>query len=176
AVKKALRDEPELAVLRSLTPDEAEGVLERGEADAITLGRALIADPAWAAKARAGVDETIRRCTGCNQGCYGNLIQSLPITCVTNPAVGREAELGTGTLRPAARAKRVVVVGGGPAGLEAAWVAGARGRDVTVLERGNELGGKIRLAQQLPGRGELADFADWRGGGGGGGRGARGPR
>jgi 2,4-dienoyl-CoA reductase-like NADH-dependent reductase (Old Yellow Enzyme family) len=163
-VKKALRDTPVFAVHRILTPDEAEGILERGEADAVTLVRALIADPGWGVKARAGADDTIRRCTGCNQGCYGNLIQSLPINCVTNPAVGREAELGAGTLRPAARAKRVVVVGGGPAGLEAAWVAAARGHDVTLLERGEELGGKIRLAQRLPGREELADFADWRAG------------
>jgi 2,4-dienoyl-CoA reductase-like NADH-dependent reductase (Old Yellow Enzyme family) len=161
-VKKALRDTPVFAVHRVLTPDEAEGILERGEADAVTLVRALIADPEWGVKARAGADDTIRRCTGCNQGCYGNLIQSLPVTCVTNPAVGREAELGGGTLRPAARPKQVVVVGGGPAGLETAWVAAARGHDVTLLERGEALGGKIRLAQGLPGRGELADFADWR--------------
>jgi 2,4-dienoyl-CoA reductase-like NADH-dependent reductase (Old Yellow Enzyme family) len=161
-VKKALRDTPVFAVHRILTPDEAEGILERGEADAVTLVRALIADPEWGTKARAGADDTIRRCTGCNQGCYGNLIQSIPITCVTNPAVGREAELGAGTLRPAARAKRVVVVGGGPAGLETAWVAAARGHEVTLLDRGDDLGGKIRLAQRLPGRGELADFADWR--------------
>jgi 2,4-dienoyl-CoA reductase-like NADH-dependent reductase (Old Yellow Enzyme family) len=161
-VKKALRETPVFAVHRILTPDEAEGILERGEADAVTVVRALIADPDWGAKARDGADHTIRRCTGCNQGCYGNLIQSIPITCVTNPAVGREAELGAGRLQPAARAKRIVVVGGGPAGLEAAWVAAARGHDVTLLERGNELGGKIRLAQRLPGRAELADFADWR--------------
>jgi pyruvate/2-oxoglutarate dehydrogenase complex dihydrolipoamide dehydrogenase (E3) component len=83
---------------------------------------------------------------------------------VTNPAVGRESELGTGTLAPAARPKRVVVVGGGPGGLEAAWVAAARGHEVVLLERTDELGGKIRLAQQLPGRAELADFADWRAG------------
>jgi len=163
-VKKALRDTPVFAVHRILTPDEAEGILERGEADAITLVRALIADPDWGVKARTGADDTIRWCTGCNQGCYGNLIQSLPINCVTNPAVGRESELGRGTLQPAARTKRVVVVGGGPAGLEAAWVAAARGHDVTLLEHGHELGGKIRLAQQLPGREELADFADWRAG------------
>jgi 2,4-dienoyl-CoA reductase-like NADH-dependent reductase (Old Yellow Enzyme family) len=161
-VKKALRATPVFAVHRILTPEEAEGILERGEADAVTLVRALIADPDWGVKARSGSDETIRRCTGCNQGCYGNLLQSLPITCVTNPAVGREDELGAGTLQRAAPTKRVVVVGGGPAGLEAAWVAAARGHDVTLLERGSELGGKIRLAQQLPGREELADFADWR--------------
>ena len=83
---------------------------------------------------------------------------------MTNPAVGRERELGAGTLTAAATPKRVVVVGGGPAGLEAAWVASARGHDVVLLERAEELGGKIRLAQLLPGRAEIADFADWRAG------------
>ena len=160
-VKKAMRNTPVFAVHRILTPEEAEGILQRDEADAVTLVRALIADPDWPAKARAGEDATIRACTGCNQGCYGNLTQGLPITCVTNPGVGREMELGP-TLGTAPRAKRVVVIGGGPAGLEAAWVAAARGHDVTLLERDEELGGKIRLAQRLPGRGELADFADWR--------------
>jgi 2,4-dienoyl-CoA reductase-like NADH-dependent reductase (Old Yellow Enzyme family) len=161
-VKKALRATPVFAVHRILTPDEAEGILQRDEADAITLVRALIADPDWPAKARAGLDATIRLCTGCNQGCYGNLTAGLPITCVTNPTVGREHELPSAERGPATRTKRVVVVGGGPAGLEAAWVAAARGHDVVLLERGAELGGKIRLAQRLPGRGELADFADWR--------------
>ena len=161
-VKKAVPDLPVFAVHRILTPAEAEGILKRGEADAITLVRALIADPEWAEKARTGRADEIRRCTGCNQGCYGNLTQGYPITCVTNPAVGRERELGAGTLAPAATPKRVVVVGGGPAGLEAAWVAAARGHAVTLLERAHELGGKIRLAQLLPGRAEMADFADWR--------------
>lgn len=162
AVKKAMRAAPVFAVHRILTPDEAEGVLERGEADAITVVRALIADPQWASKAAAGATTTIRHCTGCNQSCYGNLLQGLPITCVTNPAVGREATLGLGTLAPAPRTKRVLVVGGGPAGLEAAWVAAARGHDVTLLERAATVGGKIPLAASLPGRGEMIDLARWR--------------
>jgi 2,4-dienoyl-CoA reductase-like NADH-dependent reductase (Old Yellow Enzyme family) len=164
AVKDAVVRVPVFAVQRILTPEEAEDILARSDADAITVVRALIADPEWPAKAARGATDTIRRCTGCNQSCYGNLTQGLPITCVTNPAVGRDSELGLGTLQPATRAKRVVVVGGGPAGLEAAWVAAARGHGVTLLERAKELGGKIRLAQRLPGREELADFADWRAG------------
>jgi 2,4-dienoyl-CoA reductase-like NADH-dependent reductase (Old Yellow Enzyme family)/thioredoxin reductase len=161
-VKHAVPDVPVFAVHRILTPAEAEGILERGDADAVTIVRALIADPEWANKARAEREAEIRACTGCNQGCYGNLTQGYPITCVTNPSVGREAELGSGTMTPAARRKRVVVVGGGPGGLEAAWVAAARGHDVTMLERASDLGGKIRLAAMLPGRAELAAFADWR--------------
>ncbi|HEX5616575.1 MAG TPA: NAD(P)-binding protein, partial [Acidimicrobiia bacterium] len=153
---------PVLAVHRILTPDEAEGILANGDADGVTLARALIADPEWAAKARDDRADEIRRCTGCNQGCYGNLTQGYPITCVTNPGVGRESALGRGTLTRAPAPRRVVVVGGGPAGLEAAWVAAARGHSVVLLERSHELGGRIRLAQRLPGRAELTDFADWR--------------
>jgi 2,4-dienoyl-CoA reductase-like NADH-dependent reductase (Old Yellow Enzyme family)/thioredoxin reductase len=162
AVKKAVRDTPVFTVHRILTPEEAEGILDRHEADGVTLVRALIADPEWVNKARDGRDAEIRRCTGINQSCYGNLLQSMPINCVQNPAVGREDELGAGTLRPAARARRVVVVGGGPAGLEAAWVAAARGHTVTLLERAPQLGGAIRWAERLPGRAEIADLADWR--------------
>src|SRR5262249_13999955 len=112
------------------------------------------------AKARDRSASTIRRCTGCNQGCYGHLLQSLPITCVTNPVVGRERELAT--MPRADRRRRVVVVGGGPGGLEAAWVAAARGHEVILLEREHELGGKIRRAAELPGRAEIRDFAAWR--------------
>jgi hypothetical protein len=162
AIKKAVRDTPVFTVHRILTPDEADGILERHEADAITLVRALIADPEWVAKARDGRDSEIRRCTGINQSCYGNLLQSMPINCVQNPAVGREDDLGLGTLTPASTTKRVVVVGGGPGGMEAAWVAAARGHNVTLLEQGDALGGAIRLAQRLPGREEIGDIADWR--------------
>ncbi len=160
-IRAALHGTPVFAVHRVLTPDEAEGILADGAADGVTLVRALIADPEWPEKARTARAGEIRHCTGCNQGCYGNLTAGLPITCVTNPVTGRESTLG-GPLPPATRRKRVVVIGGGPGGLEAAWVASARGHDVTLLEQASELGGKIRLAAALPGRGELSDFADWR--------------
>ncbi len=161
-VKAAVSYTPIFAVHRIVTPDEAEEIVAGGDADAVTLVRALIADPEWPSKAQAMRAEEIRLCTGCNQGCYGNLTQNMPITCVTNPAVGRDDELGLGTLAAAATKKTVVVVGGGPGGLEAAWVAAARGHRVILLERAAQLGGKIRLAQRLPGRAEIADFADWR--------------
>ena len=162
AVKKAVRDTPVFTVHRILTPDEAEQIIEQHEADGITLVRALIADPEWVVKAREGRDDEIRHCTGINQSCYGNLLQSMPINCVQNPAVGREDDLGLGTLEPAARAKRVVVVGGGPGGMEAAATAAARGHDVTLLERESELGGALRWARELPGRGEIWEIARWR--------------
>jgi 2,4-dienoyl-CoA reductase-like NADH-dependent reductase (Old Yellow Enzyme family) len=161
-VKQAVRAVPVIAVHRILTPEEAEGLLARGDADGVAVVRAMIADPEWARKAASGRAAEIRACVGCNQGCYGNLTRSLPVTCVTNPAVGREELLGLGTLVPAAVQRRVVVVGGGPAGLEAAWVAAARGHDVVLLERAGELGGKIRLAAALPGRAELGALAAWR--------------
>jgi len=161
-VREMVSDTPVFTVHRILTPDEAEGIIERDEADGITLVRALIADPEWVNKARDGRADEIRRCTGINQSCYGNLLQSMPINCVQNPAVGREDELGFGTLEPAARAKNVVVVGGGPGGLEAAWVAAARGHHVTLLERATELGGALRWAARLPGREEIGEIARWR--------------
>lgn len=162
AVRKAVSRTPVFAVQRIITPDEAEGVLQRGEADVITLVRALIADPEWVRKAEQGHSGHIRLCTGSNQSCLGNLMQGAPINCVQNPAVGREDFLGLDTFEPAATTKRVVVIGGGPGGLEAAWVAAARGHAVTLLERAEVLGGMIRLAERLPGRGELSNFADWR--------------
>ena len=163
-VRAAVSATPVLAAHRILDPDQAEAVLADGGADGICLVRALIADPDWVEKAATGRADEIRRCTGSNQSCYGNLINGMPVSCVQNPAVGREAELGSGTLGIAAVAKKVVVVGGGPAGLEAAWVAAARGHEVVLLEQADVLGGRIRLAAQLPGRAEMAAVADWRAG------------
>src|SRR5437763_115276 len=161
-VKKGLKSTPVLVAHRITTPAEAEAVLERDQADAVVVVRALISDPEWPKKARTGLADTIRLCTGCNQGCVGQTAAARPMSCVHNPVVGRETELGHGTLTPAAETKRVVVVGGGPGGLEAAWVAAARGHQVILLEKDDQLGGKMRLAERLPGRAEIGGFATWR--------------
>ena len=118
------------------------------------MTRALIADPELPRKAREGTLDDIRRCVGANEGCIDRIYQGKAVTCVQNPATGREGELGD--LRRAATAKRVVVVGGGVAGLEAARVAALRGCRVVLMEKATELGGQILLAARAPARAEYA--------------------
>src|SRR5262249_2449504 len=110
-VKRALTGTPVFAVHRILTPAEAEHVLASGAARPVTVVRAQIADPDWGRKAEEGKAHEIRPCTGCNQGCIGSLNNRWPMTCDTNPEVGRETEPKP---RPPARVRRVVVVGAGP--------------------------------------------------------------
>ena len=124
-------------------PRFAEGVLAQGKADFIALARPLLADPDWPAKALAGRGDEIRHCISCDH-CRLALLHTRPIRCLVNPEVGREREFAG--IAPAARAKRVVVIGGGPAGLEAARAAAARGHHVRLFERTAELGGQLRLA------------------------------
>lgn len=104
----------------------------------------------------------IRPCIGCNQGCYGNLVLVRPISCTVNPAVGREDELGVGTETPVTVPRRIVVVGGGPAGMEAALVAARRGHAVVLLEASDRLGGQVRLGAAVDARRELADIVDFQ--------------
>lgn len=138
-------------------PEHAEQVLAEGKADVVAMARALIADPDYVSKV-ADDPSRIRPCVGANDGCYGRLIRVRPISCVVNPEVGLERELSAATRRPAAQARNVVVVGGGPAGLEAARIAADRGHHVRVLEADGEVGGQLRLASGLPARRELWDF------------------
>ena len=134
----------------------AERVLASGAADMVGMCRALIADPHLPRKAREGLRAT--PCVGCQQACFGRLHRGKPISCVGTPRSGREAEWPG--LAPARTPRRVLVVGAGPAGLEAAGVAAARGHHVTVLERAGQPGGRLRLAAQVPGRETWQELID----------------
>ncbi|MEP7200200.1 MAG: FAD-dependent oxidoreductase, partial [Chloroflexota bacterium] len=142
-----------------MTPAQAEEVLRRGAADMVGMTRALIADPDMPRKAREGRDADIRICMGTSEGCIDRLYMGLPIGCVQNPVTGREREWGV--LQKAETARRVVVVGGGPAGMEAARVAAERGHAVTLFERSDQLGGAIRIASRAPGWEAYAQSVDW---------------
>jgi len=149
---------PVLCVGRIVDPRDAEAILESGDADLVGMTRALIADRDLPEKARRGDFDGIRYCVGINEGCLGRLYRGAHITCVQDPSTGRESELDT--LPRAPEPRRIVVVGGGVAGLEAARVAGLRGHRVTVIERQSEVGGQLRLARRAPGRAEVGGIAD----------------
>ncbi|MBI4506432.1 MAG: FAD-dependent oxidoreductase [Chloroflexi bacterium] len=148
---------PVITAMRIRSPRLAEDILAAGRADLVGLARALIADPEWPNKARAGRADEIRYCTGALQECRRAHPKVGRIACAVNAAVSEEETLGIGTFTPAAQPKRVVVVGGGPAGLEAARVAALRGHQVTLLERADELGGQLRVMTRIP---ALAEFGE----------------
>ncbi len=160
AIKKAVTV-PVIAVGRIKHAELAERILTEGSADAVAVARAQIADPQWVHKSLTA-PETVRPCIGCNQGCFGNLYTNRALTCTVNPAVGREAELGEGTEQPAAEPRRVAVVGGGPAGMEAALTAARRGHDVVLFEAADRLGGQVLLAAGVEARRELAELVDFQ--------------
>lgn len=131
---------PVIGVGRINTPQLAEQFLREGKADLIALGRPLLADPYWPAKAKRGKAEDIRPCTGCHDGCRYRTGQGKPLSCAVNPRVGRERLY---ELRPADAPKVALVVGGGVAGMEAARIASARGHKVILYERSKDLGGHL---------------------------------
>jgi 2,4-dienoyl-CoA reductase-like NADH-dependent reductase (Old Yellow Enzyme family) len=135
---------------------QADQIIRDGDADLVGMVRALIADPELVSKSARGEESRVRPCIGCNQGCVGRYGGHLG--CTVNALVGREAEV---VIRPAAERRRVVVVGGGPAGMESARVASLRGHDVTLFEATASLGGQLRLARLSPLRGEMGEIADW---------------
>ncbi|MEO5839105.1 MAG: FAD-dependent oxidoreductase [Acidimicrobiales bacterium] len=145
AIKRALPSIPVFGAGRVVRPEHAQAIIERGDVDMVAMTRASIADPELPEKARAGLAGHVRVCVGAGQGCLMRNRDRRPITCQQNPTVGREVEWGIATRTKATQPRRVVVVGGGPAGLEAAVVAATRGHDVTLFERDSDLGGQVQL-------------------------------
>jgi 2,4-dienoyl-CoA reductase-like NADH-dependent reductase (Old Yellow Enzyme family) len=143
------------------TPEAAEEVLAAGHADMVSIVRGQIADPHLVRKARDGHAHRVRPCISCNQLCWGRRSRDYWISCLINPSVGRESEWGDDRLRPAEHPRRVLVVGGGPAGLEAARVAAERGHIVTLAEAQEQLGGQWRLAGRQPTRSQVLDHLAW---------------
>ncbi len=152
-LKQAVRI-PVVASNRINAPEVAEEILARGDADMVSLARALLADPHFAAKARRGDRPGINICIACNQACLDHYFIGEPVSCVVNPRAGRETSL---VIRPAARAKKIAVVGGGPAGLICAATAAERGHAVTLFERDGQLGGQFNLAKVVPGKQEFGE-------------------
>jgi NADPH-dependent 2,4-dienoyl-CoA reductase/sulfur reductase-like enzyme len=142
------------------TPADAEAALAAGDAELVGMSRALIADAALPAKARAGALAELRPCIMCNV-CWGAIPLGRPLLCIYNPSVGHEATIDADAPPRAAVRRRVVVVGGGLAGLEAARVAALRGHAVTLLERASSLGGQALLAERLPGRADFGQMTRW---------------
>jgi mycofactocin system FadH/OYE family oxidoreductase 2 len=142
-------------------PHLAEKILSDGQGDVINMVRALIADPFLPLKARQGRDNDIRLCIACNQGCIGRMGMGHTIGCIQNPAAGNETTLGSHTFKPSDTPKKVVVIGAGPAGLEAARSAALRRHHVTLIEKNHTVGGQNLMAGKPPGRQEITGITRW---------------
>lgn len=153
-VKAVLENIPLICAGRIVDPIYAEKILADGQADIIGMTRAQIADPELANKAREGRLEDIRPCLGDNENCFAR-VGAGGVKCTGNPRTGREALYGLEAIQPAKVKKNVVVIGGGPAGMEAARIASLRGHKVTLYEKAETLGGQVNLAAMLPGRDEI---------------------
>ncbi len=153
AAVRAIVEIPVFVAGRINQPQIAEEILATGKADMCGMTRALISDPQMPAKAEAGKTDSIRACVACNQACIGHMLNGYSISCIQRPETGRELEFPPRkqTITP----RKIMVVGGGPAGLKSAAVAAERGHQVSLYEDTGSLGGQVNLAQLLPGRGEL---------------------
>ena len=145
---------PVAASNRINMPEVAEEILTRGDAQLISMARPMLADPDWVRKAEAGTPDEINTCIACNQACLDHAFVRKHVSCLLNPRAGRETEL---TLSPTRTAKRVAVVGAGPAGLSAALGLAQRGHSVTLFEADSEIGGQFGIARKIPGKEEFAE-------------------
>lgn len=161
ALKKVVRNAVVIAESHIRTPENAEAVLGEGAADLVSIVRGQIADPHLARKASEDRPDDVRGCISCNQMCWGRRGRDYWISCLINPSVGREFEWGGDRFTKADEAKRVFVIGGGPAGLEAARSAAERGHRVTLAEASNRLGGNFLLAGLQPRRAQILDLLAW---------------
>ena len=161
-ITAASHEIPTIVTGRFRTLAEADALIAEGVADMVALTRAQIADPDLVNKTRAGREDDVRPCIACNQGCVGQLLGKESRTgCTVNPAVGYERFMGDDRLETAASTKTVLVIGGGPAGMEAARVAALRGHDVILCEAQERLGGTLSVARLAPHHGLIGDIADW---------------
>ncbi|MFJ9426135.1 FAD-dependent oxidoreductase [Streptomyces sp. NPDC101249] len=143
---------PLVTTNRINTPELAEELLADGCADMVSVARPMLADPDFVAKARAGTPEAINTCIGCNQACLDHTFSGRITSCLVNPRACHETEL---VLSPTRRAKRVAVVGAGPAGLACAVTAAERGHHVTLFDAADEIGGQLNVARKVPGKQEF---------------------
>jgi len=145
---------PLVATNRINMPDVAERILAGGEADMVSMARPLLADPAWANKAKAGRSERINTCIACNQACLDHVFQNRRASCLVNPRACHETEL---KIETAVVRKRIAVVGAGPAGMACAATLGERGHAVTLIDQAGEIGGQFNYAKQIPGKEEFRE-------------------
>jgi len=145
---------PVVASNRINMPDVAEGILQRDEADLVSLARPMLADPEWAGKAEQGRSDEINTCIACNQACLDHVFRNEQATCLVNPRAAKETYL---PMAPAGEPQRFAVVGAGPAGLAAATTFARRGHEVVLYEAEPEIGGQFNFAKQVPGKEEFAE-------------------
>ncbi|MCP4187127.1 MAG: FAD-dependent oxidoreductase [Gammaproteobacteria bacterium] len=145
---------PVIVTGRINQPQIAEELIKTGQADLCGMTRAMICDPEMPNKSKNGAIDDVRACIGCNQACIGHVLNGDAISCLQHPETGRELEYGNMEVVPSPR--KILVVGGGPAGMKAAAVAASRGHKVTLMEREAHLGGQANRAHLLPGRGEFS--------------------
>lgn len=155
---KSVVNVPVIASNRINDPRVAEQILRNGQADMVNLGRTLIADPEFPNKARSGNASSIRKCLACNQGCMDMIFTMQDVHCAVNPLAGREFEV---SVEPAATPRRILVIGGGPAGMEAALTAARRGHSVTLWEKDSRLGGQLHFAARPTGKQDFLSLVEY---------------